>query len=93
MRKQKPYYEKGRELPGYALHPDDQRHVLAAYVHRFTGEHTPAWVGQAGEGNYKPQFRDDKEWLINTVFTVNKNGRLDKRAKYCRSTPTWPFGK
>ncbi len=71
---------------GSELHRDDQRHVLAAYVHRFTGDHRPFWV--------KPcnplQFKNDSEWLENTTFQVKKNGRLDMRVHHCFSMPTWP---
>lgn len=82
----------GRETMrrGTALHPDDRREVLAAFVNRFTIERTPAW---ARGTLYKPQFRDDQDWLANTLFHVRRNGRLDRRFKGCQSTPTWPLGK
>jgi hypothetical protein len=72
---------------GTELHPDDQKHVLAAYVHRFTGQHRPQW---ADSQHCNVQFRDDADWLANTSFAVRKNGRLDRRSKECYSRPTWP---
>lgn len=77
---------------GTELHPDDKRHVLAAYVHRFTGEHKPQWACSHmpnGEA-YKVQFANDQDWLANTLFACRSDGRLDGRVKFCRSNPTWP---
>jgi hypothetical protein len=81
-----------RTVLGTELHPDDQRHVLAAFVHRYTGDHKPQWAGDP-RPNGKPcpvQFKDDQDWLANTRFGVRKDGRLDQRARYCTSNPTWP---
>ena len=39
---------------------------------------------------YPIQFKDDREWLHNTVFQTTREGKLDRRCKYCRSQPTWP---
>jgi len=75
---------------GTALHEDDKRHVLAAFVHRFTMERRPQW---ARGTLYMPQFRDDADWLANTLFHVRRNGRLDHRFRGCQSTPSWPLGK
>lgn len=82
-----PAYTRGSDL-----HPDDKRHVLAAFVHRFTKDHRPAWVDYPGQRhrNYPVQFASDADWLAHTVFRVRRNGRLDRRAKACMSTPTWP---
>ena len=80
---------------GSQLSPQDRRHVLAAYVYRFTGDNTPYWVKEK-RPNGKPyplQFATDEEWLKNTVFLVTNSGRLDMRSKHCESTPTWPNGK
>ena len=70
----------------------DQRHVLSAYVHRFTVKHVPEW---ATSGNYKyyPQFEDDADWLANSEFYVKADGTLDMRHRGCLSHPTWPQGK
>lgn len=78
---------------GTNLHHDDKRHVLAAYVHRFTGQHKPTWACKPmpNGGVYPVQHLDDADWLANTMFAVKKNGRLDNRANHCVSTPSWPF--
>jgi hypothetical protein len=80
-------------LKGTELHPDDQSHVLRAFVHRYTGEHRPQWAANPWKANqpYPVQFKDDSEWLSNTKFAVKRDGRLDTRVKCCVSTPTWPF--
>lgn len=77
---------------GSNLHPDDKKYVLAAYVHRFTGEHKPEWASKEWKDGkpYPLQFKDDADWLENTEFTTKKNGRLDGRARECYSRPTWP---
>ncbi len=78
---------------GNQLHTDDQRYVLSAFVHRFTAQHRPNWANKTipNRPNYPAvQFASDAEWLANTRFAVRNNGRLDKRAHYCESSPTWP---
>lgn len=82
-------------VAGTRLTPRDQQHVLVAFVHRFTKTHVPAWAKTAlPDGRrYKPQFRDDADWLAHTRFAVRKNGALDMRAEHCESTPTWPEGE
>lgn len=85
-----------RTMPGNCLTPDDQKHALASFVHRFTGEHKPAWVNQLPRPDgtpYKVQFRDDAEWLTLTDFYVTKTGRLDGRKHECVSHPSWPEGR
>lgn len=80
------------QLLGSQLDAKDRAHVLAAYLHRFTGNHKPAWANEAmpnGE-SYKIQFKDDEEWLNHTYFAVNQKGQLNKSCKECRSNPTWP---
>jgi hypothetical protein len=78
--------------PGNQLHPADQRFVLAAYVHRFTGDHIPAWATKPRPdgSSYPLQFANDAEWLANSRFAVRRCGRLDQRVKQCFSAPTWP---
>lgn len=65
----------------------DRKHVLSAFVHRFTRENKPQW---ADATVYPVQFDSDADWLAHTQFKVRKNGRLDKRARSCMSFPTWP---
>jgi hypothetical protein len=78
---------------GDALSAADKRHVLSAYVHRFTGEHKPDWAGKPWKDGkpYPLQFANDAEWLAHTRFVVTKCGRLDPRYHDCVSSPTWPF--
>jgi hypothetical protein len=76
---------------GDQLTAEDQKDVLAAYVHRHTREHRPAWANKLWNGKpYPVQFASDAEWLANTLFAVRRNGRLDQRARSCESHPTWP---
>lgn len=79
-------------LEGDKLHPEDRAHVLAAYTHRFTREHFPAWAkSPRPDGTaYPPQFDSDAEWLARTQFHVRRDGRLDRRHRSCFSVPTWP---
>jgi hypothetical protein len=81
------YFRKGSELS-----PTDKAYVLRAYVHRYTGSHTPTWArGTMQNGQpYPLQFANDADWLANTLFAVTKSGKLDRRVTDCRSTPTWP---
>ena len=78
---------------GNLLHPDDQKHVLRRFVHRYTGNHKPDWVNSNRmiKRAMPVQFKDDAEWLANTQFRVRDDGRLDKRVSYCMSNPTWPY--
>jgi len=77
---------------GIDLTPDDQRHVLTSYTHRFTKEHRPKWATKEWKDGkpYPVQFEDDQDWLANTSFATRKNGRLDHRFSECHSMPTWP---
>lgn len=79
-------------VPGTLLSAEDQRHVLAAFVHRFTREHRPAWAAQPWKDGrpYPVQFDSDRDWLAHTWFKITKAGRLDKRVHHCYSSPTWP---
>ena len=80
---------------GHELHPDDQKHVLAAYVHRHTGEHKPRWANEKRPdgSDYKPQHKNDADWLKHTEFAVKKNGRLHQGVRSCRSTPSLPMSE
>ncbi len=81
---------------GTELCATDQRRVLASYINRFTIEHRPAWVARTPnrpDGKaYMPQFASDQDWLAHTEFRIRNDGRLDERANFCHSTPTWPLG-
>jgi len=76
-----------RWVPGHSLTWEDQRHVLAAYVHRSTGEHTPPWarLPRPDGQPYTPQYLTDAQWLQRTQFAVRTDGRLDGRVHHCRS--------
>jgi hypothetical protein len=76
---------------GSALSTEDQMHVLASYVHRFTRDHKPAWASGIWRGGpYPLQFDSDQDWLAHTYFAVRKDGRLNMRHHICFSHPTWP---
>lgn len=78
-----------RELIGTALHPDDKQHVLRAYVHRMTTEtraQFPDFTRYMLAGGYRMTERSDAQWLASTYFRVRTDGRLDKRARHCRTT-------
>lgn len=79
-------------VTGDKLTPEDQKHVLAAFVHRFTGEHRPDWARKEWKNGqpYPLQFKDDAEWLANTRFAVRRDGRIDQRVQSCECNPTWP---
>lgn len=76
-------------VPGPKLTESQRRHVLSCYVHRFTGDHRPAWIS-IPRPNGKPyplQFASDADWLANTEFPVLPNGGIKGD---CYSRPTWP---
>lgn len=79
-------------LRGDELAPEQQREALARFVHRYTREHKPNWARLPR--NDVPQmpvhFASDAEWLENTFFPVNADGRLSNRSEGCQSAPTWP---
>lgn len=79
-------------MKGTDLSPEDQRYVLASYVHRLTGDHRPIWAVQSSwHGKpYPLQFANDREWLEHTTFAVTMKGRLDRSVGRCFSCPTWP---
>lgn len=84
---------KSRTRFGTELPPDDRRLVLAAFVHRYTREHVPAWARRelwVGDEPYPVQFDSDAEWLAHTRFAVRSDGRLDRRVHSCHSEPTFP---
>ena len=82
----------GRKKLGIELDAPERRQVLAAYVHRYTGDHRPAWAQVPWKDGrpYPLQFSTDADWLAHTYFRTTRTGRLDTRAADCYSTPTWP---
>jgi hypothetical protein len=79
-------------VKGSALSPENQKHVLSAYVHRYTKEHKPNWASKEWKDGkpYPVHHASDKEWLHNSEFAVTKKGSLSARHNYCKSNPTWP---
>lgn len=88
----KPSYAALHHRLGSELNFRDRAYVLAAYVHRFTGDHTPKWATRPrSDGTAYPlQFANDADWLANTEFAVKRDGTLDRRFADCYSRPTWP---
>lgn len=88
----RPFITAAHTALGSELNADDTRHVLSAYVHRYTRTHKPTWArGMWRDGkDYPLQFDSDADWLANTRFAVLRNGRLDHRHTECESRPTWP---
>ena len=84
-------FDFSKSVTGNTLCHEDQRRVLAAYVHRNTREHRPMWARKYWNGKpYPVQFASDREWLERTLFVVRNNGRIDLRFRECHSRPTWP---
>lgn len=78
---------------GDQLHREDQRLVLASFVNRYTGDHTPDWAKRTRRMNGEPypvQFLNDQDWLRNSFFRVRLDGRLHGCGRHCHSYPTWP---
>lgn len=68
-----------------------QAEALSQYVHRFTGDHKPAWARQLMPNGraYPVQFASDKDWLAHTTFCIE--GRPMRLANAdCYSCATWP---
>lgn len=87
-------------LPGATLSPALQQDALRSFVHRYTGEHVPAWSQkEAPNGSfYAPQYVNDKEWLEKTMFPVEiKRGETQLASGqdvHCQSnTPSFPWGQ
>lgn len=76
----------GAVATGNDLCDDDQRYVLAVYVHRHTGNHRAAWA----YADTPLHFADDNDWLANTRFAIDKRGRLLRFIGDCYSRPTFP---
>ena len=87
-------------LPGATLSPALQQDALRSFVHRYTGNHVPAWTQKAAPNGsfYAPQYVDDKEWLEKTMFPVEvKRGETvlaSGKDVHCQSnTPSFPWGQ
>lgn len=80
------------QVLGSQLGESAKREALARFVHRFTGDHRPAWVrDRRPDGSpYPLHFKDDADWLANTRFHVRLNGKLCEASETCESSPTWP---
>jgi hypothetical protein len=69
-------------IPGERLTPEQHKHVLSAFVHRHTGEHTPDWVRRSDD-HHTPTHKTDKDWVHDHAFHFNKKtGRLSGKHKY-----------
>jgi hypothetical protein len=76
-------------LHGDELKPEQQAEAKRAFLHRYTGQHRPKWsfTPRPDGTTYPVQFKDDADWLANTVFRVTLRGKLHHE---CQSYPTWP---
>ena len=76
---------------GSALSPENRQDALSRFVHRFTGDHRPAWaaVGREDRTPFPVQFANDADWLAHTIFHITEDGRISGR-RGCESSPTWP---
>lgn len=77
---------------GTDLYHVDRLAVLNSFVHRYTGDHKPQWAQKEWKDGkpYPLHFASDEEWLTHTEFRTRNDGRLDGRAKFCLSRPTFP---
>lgn len=80
---------------GKDLSPEDQKKVKSVFVFRFTGDNVPKWAsGSRPDGSkYMVQFKDDREWLEETWFAVNRDGKYNQKYNSCASRPTFPLGE
>lgn len=84
-----------KQVLGTQLPFEAQQEVLRDFSNRFTCERVPNWaLAPAPNGKYyAPQYRDDKEWLANTWFTVTDDGKLSQSVLVCESKDaSWPKG-
>jgi hypothetical protein len=81
-----------RTLNGNQLRPEEQQAVLNSYIYRMTHESVVRWPEARRvmeRGGYRLPLISDQEWLKLTCFTVRKDGRLDRRARFCHSRRGW----
>lgn len=69
---------RAKLVKGARLTSAQKRAVLAAFVHRFTGEHRPAWSLQKmpNGGSYAPTHATDTEWVNDHAFYITAQGAL-----------------
>ena len=75
-------------IHGKKLNPEQHKKVLNAYVHRYTGEHKPAWAKKTmpnGEA-CKPTHKTDKDWVHDHAFYFNK-GTNNLSGRYQHAEP------
>lgn len=79
-------------INGAAMCGKLQQDAKRQFIHRHTGDNTPAWARKEWKDGqpYPLQFADDADWLANTTFWVTTKGELARRPGYCKSRPTWP---
>jgi hypothetical protein len=72
---------------GSKLSPSARKQALAAFVHRYTGEHKPAWASLPMPNGkaYACFFKNDEEWLAASEFYVTKDGNLSGNHKHCET--------
>ena len=75
---------------GTELSSAEQSKALNMFVHRYTGDTKPNWTNRADCAACPVQFKNDAEWLANTLFYVTKDGVISRKYNYCVSNPTWP---
>lgn len=73
------------KLRGNQLHPDDRKHVLAAFIYRQTFENQRANQADVKRAGSRLPLITDEQWLRITEFPVRKDGRLDSRVHYCET--------
>jgi hypothetical protein len=84
-----------KQVLGTQLSPETRQAVLNKVDDRFTCDRVPSWALEPAPNGkyYAPHYRDDQEWLANTWFTVNDDGKLSKSVVLCESkAASWPIG-
>ena len=77
-----------RTLNGNQLRPEDQQAVLNSYPYRMTHESVVRWPEARRvmeSGGFRLALISDQEWLECSRFAVRKDGRLDRRVRFCES--------
>ncbi len=79
-------------LYGHELSPDDQAMAKFLCPNRYTlRDNTPdrvlKWQHQR---KILPEFADDEEWLLQSIFRVHPDGSLNRKQKEIICIPTWP---
>lgn len=71
------------------------------YVHRYTGQHVPAWATSSPSDHggterrfYAPHFLTDREWYEHTIFPGEPAHQVYGFRDCCfTSGQTWPYGQ